>query len=119
MAHHSCYCIALADNGDGTVNAVSSVDGDIDVLTVPPGKTALIVDSIAGPMGLTFTNLTPAGGDTIAVTGPLGEIPDWQVGLFFSVDDNGRAYFTCAGHLAQQFSFFQPTTTPAEDTPVP
>lgn len=98
--HHTIHCVATSENPDGTVNAVAGPSGEVDVLTLYPGQTAGIVDSIAGPMGVTFSNLAVAPGDTIAVTGALGDIPDYQIGMFFTVTDGGRAFFANAGHLA-------------------
>lgn len=100
MAHHTVHCIAIEDNGDGTVDAVAGLNGEVDVLTVYPGQTVGLIDSIAGPMGVTFSNIAVSPGDTIAVTGALGDIPDYQIGMFFTVSDGGRAFFPNAGHLA-------------------
>lgn len=111
--NHNVFCIAQADNGDGTVKAFTDASGNTDTVTVDIDFPAAVVETISGPMGLTFssppelaTNLGP--GDTITVVGGLGEIPDWQIGMFFVVSRDGRAYYPNAGHLAVEFSKVQP-----------
>ena len=113
--HHIVTAIGTEALDPLSIVAPSSLSGDTDLITVEEGQTVAVVNSIGDYMALalTFKTVDPDGwtingsqpepGDTVAVIGAVGSIPDYQRGMFLTVDADGVAHFVNAGHLAENY----------------
>ena len=113
--HHTITAIGSETGADNTIAAPSGLTGT-DLITIPDGGIVASINSVgdfmalaltlkvAGPTGFTPTGDQLEPGDTIAVIGSVGSIPDYQRGGFLTVDADRLAHFPNAGHLAAAFS---------------
>lgn len=107
MTIHTVYAVGFSTEDPATVFAPAGLNQELDALTVPDGEFVALIAGIDPVMGLTFSNLSLVEGDLVTVTGPAGEIPDYQIGLTLVADQAGVAHFPNAGHLAAAFTLAQ------------
>lgn len=112
MTTHVIFALGNAiDDAPDQLDAYVDFDGNTDTIDVPDGATVAHVLEVHEPaIGLTLamvggSELAP--GDSIVVTGSAGSIPDFQVGLSLTVDDDGIAHLTNAGPIAAAITLAQ------------
>ena len=113
--HHTITAIGTEALDPAQFAAYSSLTGETDLIAVEDGDVVAVVNSVGDFMSLALTFKTvdpdgwtvnpaqPESGDTVAVVGSVGAIPDYQRGMFLSVDADGVAHFVNAGHLTAAF----------------
>lgn len=100
MTTHQLFAVGFATD-DPDVIAGPDGFGTLGNIAVPAGAAVGLIDTVDDLMGLTFANLSPAAGDRVVVVGTVADgLPAYQVGFDFTVDADGVAHFSNAGHLA-------------------
>lgn len=106
--NHAVHVLGFPTDDPATVLAPSGLTQQLDAVTLADPTQAGLIGSVVEPlMGLTLTNVVASPGDTLTVVGPVGEIPDYQVGLTLLLDAGGVWHFPNAGHLAAAFTAAQ------------
>jgi hypothetical protein len=104
MAQHNITVIATAKT-DTTASAVTGPDGGVDVIDITEADTVAVVTAVGDVLGVKLDGIDGIeAGDTIVVTGSVGRIPDYQVGMALTVDVDGWAHLVNAGAIANALS---------------
>ena len=99
MPQHKVTVITLAKT-DTTADAVTDPSGTVDTIDITADDVVALVSSTGPVLGVALSGVAVEPGDTIVVTGAVGRIPDYQVGMSLTVDDTGVAHLVNAGAIA-------------------